>query len=168
MPNGLKKLLPFILPIIALILVIVVVSRWYNNRTEEEIALPDYSEGLEIENLSQSELEALDNMRLGVGNYEKITMTGEHSGEIRYEISDDKVYLTVTVALPETNNVYQLWLLDNTGAYSKSNVLTYGKGGFYTALAISVSKLPITLVVSEDVLTASLPENEVLRGTIAE
>ncbi|MDR0463317.1 MAG: hypothetical protein LBG64_03810 [Pseudomonadales bacterium] len=168
MQNTVKKLLPFVLPIIALVLVVMVVARWYSDRTEESMNIPELTEGLEIENLSETELTALENMRRGVGNFQTVAMTGVHTGEIRYEVQGDSVVVSVIANLPEgtLGQRYVLWSRDAENNFVQISELQFLKGGFSAGLVVSIDRLPLTFIVSEDGLNAIAPENELLIGTI--
>jgi hypothetical protein len=165
MQSNLKKLLPFVLPLIALILIIIIVSRWYRGQTNNSIATPEYTEGLEIENLSQSELEALENIKQGLGDYQKVDFTGVYTGEVRYEVKEDRLFLSITANLPETAAAYTLWLTSGATT-TRSNDLTLSKTGYHTALVTTIDKLPLTLIISEDTANAATPSKELLRATV--
>ena len=80
-----KKYLPLILPTIAVLVLLFLGVRWYQNRTKTPLTPPEVTAGQEIENLSASELATLENLQKGMGNYKTIKMTGSGIGEIRYE-----------------------------------------------------------------------------------
>ncbi|MDO5561383.1 MAG: hypothetical protein Q4G02_01245 [bacterium] len=156
-----KKFLPFILPALAVILVVVFAYRFYQQRTAERLPTPEVTAGAEIEELSVAELEALEKMGRGVGNYETAKMTGDQgNGEIRFEKKNDKVYFTVTANLPESKEDYKLWLKQaDAEKFVASKALTLGKAGLIAATAADANTLPLTVEVR-------LQEQVVLRGEV--
>lgn len=145
-----KKFLPFVLPIAALLLVIFFVYRWYQQRTETNMPTPEVTAGAEIEELSVSELESLERMSRGVGNYQTAKLSGdEYEAEARYEKKDDKVYVTVTANVPEiVAGKYELWLKSGVATeFSKSKDLDLGKAGYWAAVVISEDNLPLEIEV---------------------
>lgn len=156
-----KKFLPFALPVLAVILVVVFAYRFYQQRTAERLPVPEVTAGAEIEELSVAELEALEKMGRGVGNYETAKMTGDQGGgEVRFEKKDDKVYFTVTANLPETEEDYKLWLKQaGSEEFVASKVLNLGKAGLIVATAVDADALPLALEVR-------LQEQVVLQGEV--
>lgn len=149
-----KKFLPYILPALAVILVVVFAVRWYKNRTATPLDAPEVSAGAEIEELSVSELESLENMSRGLGKYESTKLASDQAdtnstGEVRFEKKDNKVYFTVTANLPEiVAGNYQLWLKTaGSDQFVPSKPLTLGKAGLIAATALAQENLPVTLEV---------------------
>ncbi len=159
-----KKLLPFILPAIALFAVVFFANRWYKDRTEEKMTVPEVTAGTEIEELSTAELEALEKLKQGEGNYKKLELESDHGlGEIRYEIKDDKVLLSINANLPTDNQqVYQLYLKDKQNPdYVFVKNFQWHKGGIMVSTAVNKANLPILIQVREGekiVLTGEIKE----------
>lgn len=156
-----KKFLPFILPMAAVVLVVIFAYRFYRERTAERLPTPAVTAGAEIEELSVAELAALEKMGQGVGDYQTVALTGDQGvGEIRFEKKDNKVYFTVTVNLPESEIDYQLWLKPNQSAdFVLSKVFTANKAGLIAATAVDDDALPLQVEVR-------LQEKTFFRGEI--
>ena len=146
-----KKISPYIFPAIVLGLVLLLVVRWYNLRTERmEAGL--LSEGVVIENLSEEEVQALSM----VEDYESVEMQSEQentSGEIRYEVVEDRVTFTVAASFPEAEEgaTYQVWLKETTSDVTRYAFdLELKKGGYMGSAAFSASLLPLEVVVRQE------------------
>jgi len=158
-----KKLYPYIFPAIALLLVLFLAFRWYNLRTARDGEISPFGEGVEIENLSETELEEV---LKGAGDYTTVDLigNGEATGEVRYEVKEDKVLFSVTAALAEaTDSAYQVWLqpVDGNG-YKKAFVLDYGKVGYFGSASVSSEALPFNVVISKEFNTVDSEVEEVL------
>jgi hypothetical protein len=162
-----KKFYPYILPTIALIIVGFLAYRWYDLRTQRDGEITPFAEGVEIENLSETEA---DRVIRGVGDFETAPLSGsgEAQGNIRYEIKDDKVSFSVTADLPELESgQYQVWLQDIDGkSRSKAFSLVMGKGGYMGSGALSADTVPFDVVVSQENTDDSEIEEVVLQGTV--
>ncbi len=157
-----KKFIPYIFPIIALIIVIVLAFNWYSNRTQEEIPTPPVSAGAEIEELSVSELEALDALGRGLGNFQTLDLIGQGGlGEVRYEKRDNQVFFTVVANLlaPDSGN-YQLFIKPAGAAdFIASEHFTFGKAGYLAGTVLDLTQLPVEIQVR-------LADQVVLEGTL--
>lgn len=165
-----KKYLPFILPVIALLVVGFLAFRWFSSRTTPEPVKPSpqLGEGVKIDNLSQDEFKKLS---LKNANTKTVKMvgTGEVAGEIRYEKQSDQVLITVEANLPElkAGEAYQVWLQPAGGGEKrKAFTLTAQKGGFMGNASISASALPFEVVVTKETRSDNTPELEVLTGKV--
>ncbi len=169
-----KKILPFIFPILAVVIVIFLASRWYESRTNEKVTNIDngISEGVKIEDLSQTESEKLKAFASGIGDFKSVDLIGddESEGKIRYEIKDNKIYLSIFATLPisdEIKDIYQVWIKgNNQNDWQKTNKLEFTKGGYLTNLAISDKYLPLEVLVSKELIDDTTIENIVLKGII--
>jgi hypothetical protein len=147
---NMKKVLPVLLPVLALIIVGVVAYRLYVRRTETRLQVPPVTAGTEIEELSAAELARLENLGKGVGDYEVVPMTCMSGmGEIRYEISENLVLYSVNANLPTSGGqVYELWLKENLATdFTKVKQLTENKGGLLVSGAVNKDDLPVILEV---------------------
>lgn len=162
-----KKFYPYILPTIALVIVVLLAFRWYNLRTQRDGEITPFGEGVEIENLSEVEA---DRVLRGVGDFETAPLTGseEAQGQVRYEVKDDKVNFSVTADLPQPESGhYQVWLQDaEETSRSKAFVLEMGKGGYMGSAAIDASKRPFDVVVSLEKTDDSNIEEVILKGSV--
>lgn len=164
-----KKVLPFVFPVAALLLVAFLAFRWYGQRTDRTGEISQFGEGVEIEELSSSEL---DSVIKGVGDYKTVELEGGDDvlGGIRYEIADGKVTFSVSASLPELEEgVYQVWLkATDSEATRKAFKLEYAKGGFMGSAAISAETLPFEVLVSREMSEDDIIEDIVLRGVISQ
>lgn len=163
-----KKFLPFVFPAIATVIVLLLAWRWFSLRTQKDDTSAPFAEGVEIENLSQSEV---SDSLTGVGDYETVDMVAEDEssmGDIRYEIKDGRVTLSVMANLPELEEgVYQVWFKEIDGeALRRAFTLEMSKGGYLGSAAISESVLPFEVLVSREMVTDDIVEQVLLRGTV--
>jgi len=148
MSKKLQNLLPYLLPLIALILVIIMFVRWYQGKTAETpISLLDSQ--LQVESLPS---EVQDSIIKGSPDYTTLDMQGvdQATGEVRYQIVDGKFNFTVTANLPESKEEYAVWLASPSDD-SKKRVfnLTYSKAGYIGSAAVSADVLPVKVVVAK-------------------
>ena len=163
-----KKFIPFLFPAIALLVVLMLTVRWYRantGRTEGKI-MP-FAEGVQIEDLNQTEMQRLSRMVRDI-NTVKLEGTGEASGEVRYDVVDGKVSFTVTAELPTlTEGKYQVWLKEVNGEKKRrAFVLEETKSGYLGSAAISADTLPFEVVVSKEVRDDDQMELPVLKGIV--
>ncbi len=163
-----KKFLPFLFPLIALVIVFVLVFRWYNTQTaNKQGKIPDFAAGTSIDPLSQT-----DSTRLKKPAKDTLTVdmqgTGNAIGQIRYEIKDGKVQFSVIANLPAPKDgVYQVWLQAVNGeSKKKAFTLELDKGGYIGSGSISADTLPFEVVVSLEKNNDDSMETPLLRGVI--
>ena len=171
--DNMKKYTPYIFPGLVFLLVFFLVFRWFQLRNQTNDL--DFSEGIEIENLS---LEEQKSVLSGVGDYSTVSLdpkeTEENSdamteepvgGVVRYAIEDGKVRFSVIVNAVDAQ--YSVWLRDpDTEELSKAFDLVPGKGGLVGSAALSTELLPVEVVVSTSADKAQAVESAVLRGMI--
>lgn len=167
-----KKALPFVFPVAALLLVAFLAFRWYGQQTTPEGDIAEFGEGVEIEELSSTEL---DNVIKGVGDFETIELepaseeqATQALGGVRYEIADGRVRFSVSASLPELESgMYQVWLkATDSDAVRKAFVLEYSKGGYMGSAAISEETLPFEVLVTREETDDDTPEEVILRGVL--
>jgi len=163
-----KKYLPYVFPSLAILIVIFLVFRWYSLNTKQTGEISKFAEGVEIENLSQTQAQETLN---GAGDYKTEDLKSfdeTSSGQLRYEVADGKVKFSVYANLPELKSgEYQVWLRDLNGKTSrKAFVLEDGKGGFMGSAAISSEVLPFEVVVSRENTTDNEIEEIILTGIL--
>jgi len=161
-----KKYTPYIFPLVVLSVVFLLVFRWYSMRTER-LDQDLFAEGIEIENLSESELaESVS----GVGDYINVDLasqTADSQGVVRYEIKDEKIRFSVMANLPNVDGDYRVWLKEVDGeAMREVFPLTFGKGGYVGSAALPSELLPFEIIVSEEPNAADVLETNILRGII--
>jgi hypothetical protein len=166
--NKLKQFLPFIFPSAAIVLVFILAFRWYRLRNDQIGKISEFAQGIEIEDLTEAERSSTLS---GVKDVKTVELQGdaeEVMGEIRYELSDDKVKFSVTAALPQEDaSQYQVWLKEVDGqAVRKAFTLEMLKGGYSGSAAISTETLPFEVVVSKEVVNDNLMEQILLRGVL--
>lgn len=182
-----KRYTPYIFPGIVLVIVLILVWRWYGLRAERAAQRLDFGEGVQIENLTDSEK---DSLRSGVGDLQSIELaqpkkttdsaddTSQEpsspgasktaSGVFRYELKDDRVVFSVIATLPEPEaGEYQVWLKEVNGdSVRKAFVLTMGKGGYEGSAAVPADLLPFEVIVSLENDTDSTVGDVVLQGVV--
>ena len=168
-----KKLSPYVFPAVVVLLVIFLISRWYDKRGQ----ISDYGEGIEIENLSEEEL---SDALTGVGDYTTVpleetspvqgetpTAASSLQGFLRYEIKDSKVKLSVTVSSFDPAANYYVWLRPtNSDEPKQAFILVEGKGGLIGSGAFSVDQLPVEILVTKGSGLGENRANVVLRGMV--
>lgn len=167
-----KRFTPYIFPLIVLAIVFFLVYRWYSMRSERTADTGQYGEGIEIENLSDTEA---DSVLRGAGDFETAPMAKSESstsevtgaGAIRYEVKDGKVRFSVAADLPEPEKPYNVWIRtvdgDNlTNAFS----LELGKGGYMGTAAVNEDQLPLEVIVSQADNKSEVLDTIILRGVV--
>ncbi len=153
-----KKFYPYVLPSLALIIVLFLAYRWYVVRTQRD-GMIGTTEGVQIEDLNTQEL---DRVMKGVGDFKSTELSGEEgTGSVRYEISDTKVLFSVTANLVEDD--YSVWVLGPGDTKpTKAFDLEYLKGGYTGSASLPVSELPLEVMVARGMGS----EQVVLSGTV--
>ncbi|MGD9129874.1 MAG: hypothetical protein PVJ09_05300 [Candidatus Woesebacteria bacterium] len=164
-----KKLYPYIFPALALLLVLFLAFRWYKLQTNRNSAISPFGEGVEIENLSETEIESV---LKGADDYQSVDLVGQKdlAGQVRYEIKDGRVYFTVVASLPAAEDaIYQVWLKDlASDKKQKAFTLEYGKAGYFGSAAVPEDALPFEVVVTKEKNAADDEMEEVLlRATLS-
>lgn len=148
MSKKLQSLLPYLFPLIAVILVVVMFARWYKGKTADApVSLLDSQ--LEVESLSA---QMQDSIIKGATDYKMLNMIGvdQAVGELRYQIKDNKLSFTVTANLPSSKEDYAVWLSDMNGAAKKRVFnLKYSKAGYVGSAMVSDDILPVKVLVSK-------------------
>lgn len=165
MSKKLQNFLPYLFPLIAIILVVVMFARWYKGKTAEApVSLLDSQ--LEVESLSA---QMQDSIIKGATDYKMLNMVGidQAVGEVRYQIKDNKLSFTVTANLPSSKEEYAVWLSDMDGAAKKRVFnLKYSKAGYVGSAMVSDDVLPVKVLVSKAsdlMLEDVLLQTEILR-----
>jgi hypothetical protein len=164
-----RRLLPFLFPLIALIVVLALAYRWFTTQTTRPIGTTTpFADQIAIEELNTN----ANTTRRPVKDMKSVEMKAaegsEAMGTIRYEIVDGKVYFTVAANLPELEKgKYQVWLKDvHNENRRKAFALTMEKGGYTGSAAISAQILPFEVLVSKEMSDDEQIEVTVLRGVI--
>jgi hypothetical protein len=163
-----KKLLPFVFPAAAFVLVAFLAFRWYGNQIGSAGDIAEFGEGVEIEELTQVER---DRVMKGAGDYKTVDLEGADDvmGQVRYEMIDGKVRFSISASLPELESgFYQVWLKAvDSEAIREAFVLNFSKGGYLGSAAISEETLPFEVLVTQELVDDAAPETTVLKGFIS-
>lgn len=166
-----KRVLPFIFPVAALLIVAFLAFRWYGQQSQSNGDIAEFGEGVEIEELSEAER---SRVMQGAGDYTSVSLeqpneaTEPAAGQVRYEVSDGKIRFSVFGNLPElASGFYQVWLkATDSEAIRKAFVLEMAKGGYTGSAAISEETLPFEVLVTREQNDDDTPEEVVLRGVV--
>lgn len=164
-----NKLLPFLFPLLALIIVLVLLFRWWQIRNQGAIS-PE-AQNVEVEELPLGSVSPTTSPT-AVRDLPSITLEpATHSGElangvVRYEVSNGKVSFTVQTNLPAPQaGKYQVWI-NKDQTLSKVAVLSETKGGYSASSSVEVSRLPLEVIVSREVTDDQQLETVLLRGRL--
>ncbi len=161
----LKQYYPFIIPTISLLLVLFLAFRWYNTRTQRDVA--DITQ-VEIEDLTQEELQIVQ----GTQDVSTVELESEPQepavGQVRFKSEGDRVLLTVSADLPELeNSYYQVWLSAQDLQPQPAFRLERSKAGYLGSASISKDQLPLEVIVTDQTgVTDSVMGKQLLRGMI--
>lgn len=169
-----KKFTPYVFPLVALLVVIFLLYRWYDMRTEKVVNPVEFGEGVEIENLSENELGSVlrgsnDITTVELENAQTDSAEPASTGVIRYDVVDNKVLFSVMAELPELEQgAYQVWLKEINGdGMRKAFSLEAGKGGMMGSASVSTELLPFEVVVSKEMsVSDETIETVILKGAI--
>lgn len=163
---NLKKYYPFIVPAIALILVIFLAFRWYNLRTQRQDMA---NEDIQIETLTEEEEREIVQ---GTEDVSTVPLESEVEepirGQVRYRVQDDRVLVNVSADLPQEEGVYQVWVKPEDAEEPRAAFeLTMNKGGYTGSGSLSADLLPLEVIVSQEMSPEDVTlETALLRGTI--
>ncbi len=168
--SQLKKLLPFIFPTAAIVLVIILGVRWFRLRQERTGQISEFAEGIEIEDLTDEATQQPLSEAEDLASLELINETDDEGvmGQVRYELDDERIRFSVFANLPETDATYQVWLQDLTGESRRpAFVLSRLKGGYIGSAAISAETLPFEVIVTKEENLDNEMEQILLRGVMS-
>lgn len=171
---NLKKYTPYIFPLLVFLLVFFLIFRWFQLRNERANNELNFSEGIQIENLSEDQQRSMlqaagdyDTVKLAPAGADDAMVKQDATGVIRYEVMGDKVLFSVIVTAMETAE-YHVWLHDaDTNELSPAFDLVVGKGGLVGTAAINTDLLPVEVVVSTSSDKTKVLDNVVLRGMLS-
>lgn len=162
-----KKFLPFVFPLVALLIVLFLAVRWYNTKTvhSDENKIADFG-AIKVDDLSQLGKNGTPQM---AKDLKTVALKGVSAqGEVRYDVVDNKLQFTVSTDLPQIKTgTYQVWLKQANGeARKKAFALTYSKGGYVGSAEVSADALPFDIVVSKKLHNDDTLEEVLMMGTI--
>lgn len=166
-----KKLLPFVFPCIAFLIVVFLAVRWYNAKTRRDDGkIADLAQDVKIDDLGQTPINKLPQMH-GAKDEKSVPLTGADSsnqGMVRYDVNNGKVYFTVTADLPSPGNgYYQVWLMSQQDQVQrKAFRLQLSKGGYVGSADVSMDLLPFDITVSHKTTDTNDLETAMLKGTV--
>lgn len=146
---NLKKYYPFIVPTIALLLVIFLAFRWYNLRTQREDMTMEND--IEIETLTpEEELGIIQ----GTEDVSTVPLDSEVDepvlGQVRYRIEDERILLSVSADLPEEEQ-YQVWIrAEDEEMPRRAFELSFNKAGFTGSGSLSTELLPFEVIITQE------------------
>lgn len=162
-----KKYSPYILPAAVLIVVLLLVFRWYSNRTQPVSQGELFGEGVQIEDLTDQE--AREVMTGSNPDIKTVQLVGdsESTGMVRYDLEEDKVRFSVIANLPESSTPYNVWLKEVDGeAMRNAFSLEMGKGGYVGSAALPANLLPFEVIVSTQANQEQVLDNVIMKGVI--
>lgn len=167
-----KKFLPIVVIASAVALSACSPSRWFG-RGDNEPKVSDYGAGIEIEELSGENKDAL--LRTPVADLEtlpleKATETADAasgSGVVRYQIEGEDATFLVTTDLDVNVAPYSVWVrgsdMDNLTLAFK---LQDGKGGAWGSASVPLSRLPLEVLVTSTDSKAEVLDQTILKVVI--
>ncbi len=164
-----KKIYPYILPAIALLIVIFLAYRWYSQRTERKSDISQFGDNVEVEELSEEEKQQIVEGTQDMNTVQLNTEKEDVFGEVRYDIKDDKVLVNVNANLPELNQgSYQVWFtnMESDEDKTKAFKLEYSKAGYIGNGSVSSLVLPFKVIVSQEYTDDNNIEEVIFTGEI--
>ena len=162
-----KKIYPYILPTIALIIILVLTIKWYTNRTDQNGNGGTINDGVQIEDITTDQA---DEVLKGSTDVKKVKLTGSEdaSGEVRYEFKDEKVYFSVSLSAAEVDQGgYEVWLRSpEDDSKKRAFIMEFGKAGYFGSAAVPKDILPVEIVVTREEIHDLTMEEVIVSGTI--
>lgn len=164
-----NKLVPFIFPLIALVIVLALLLRWYSLRTN-----PNGQISQEGQNIEVTDISAEDEARISRGAQDLQSIDLEPAatdsaqaaqGRVRYETVDGKLNFSISAILAQPQGIYQVWLRSE-GQTTKAMQLELEKGGWMASGSISIEHLPLQIIVSQESNNDNTMEVIILNGQI--
>ncbi|MCL2110200.1 hypothetical protein FWH30_01295 [Microgenomates group bacterium] len=170
-----KEFLPFVLPLLAIVVVIFLGWQWISLRTKDEGVVPETSEKIEITEISADEQAKLDNIAKGLGDFRTSVLTQKSlslvgAAQVRYDFEGDKVYANVIANLPSpaAGTYYQVYLKEGgSEEWQKSEALALSKSGYLAQFVSAAGKLPIGVRVTLESAGTPAGENVLFEGEIS-
>lgn len=173
-----RRIAPFIFPALALLIVAVLLYRWYSLRTAREGRLTpgeSVTQVEELEGLAQATPGAKLSLLPGAPDMQTVDLKPQATssaalanviGVVRYRMEKEEVSLGVFAELPDQKTgVYQVWL-QGAGQAIKVFALELGKGGYTGSMTIHRGQLPVDVIVSYEQTNDSKIEQIILKGRI--
>lgn len=168
-----KKLTPYIFPLVVILIVFFLVYRWFVIRTEKGIDPSSMNEGIQIEDLSS---EKASSLLRGSNDLESTPLTPDDAtaqedvvgtGTIRYEVVEGKVNFSVIADLPENETGYQVWIrTQDKDNLTLATQLEAAKGGYMSTISVAEDQLPLEVMVTTAKDKSRVLDTVILRGMI--
>lgn len=164
-----RNYLPYIFPVIAILIIGALVFNWYRQNTQPQGQISEFARDIQVEELSTpvgvtTPVEDLNTVQLD--SAEGV----EASGVVRYSQEGDQLAISVIATLPQLEQgMYQVWLreIDGEGLVKVAS-LEMNKGGYQANFRLSAENLPFQVVVSQETTDDEQLETEVLSATLEE
>lgn len=168
--KDMQKSLSYLLPLVALLILVMLVFRWYNSiRPEGEVS--GSAEGIEITDLTsddQAPLGVEDSISIPLEPNEEV---GQYQGEIRLGNEPDESGSTpfsISASLPELEDgegFYQVWFEGEKGR-KKAMRLSYKKGGYMGEGKLSSEFTSLKMTISKEMNDDDEIEEVMMEGTV--
>ncbi len=181
-----RRLLPFIFPLIAFLIVVFLLIRWFNLRapragqinlndlkTQVEELLPDSRSDMNSPRPASSDSSGLssasDLPSISLEPLADATGSAQAAqGTVRYMTEDSQVKLQVFADLaPLSTGWYQVWT-QSSGSAQPQRVaqLSSQKGGYVASFNLPLASLPTEIVISEESKNDAQLERILLKGRL--
>lgn len=148
-----KALIPFILPLVVLIILGAAFWRWVQNNSQPAIDPNAASvEVMEVDEASVTELAR------GAADVPTLNMVApanapedavDAHARIRYQIDGNNASLLLLATVPDQTQTYTAWFKPaNSDVLTRAFVLEEGKGGLMGSASVPVSSLPLTVYLT--------------------
>lgn len=173
-----RQITPFIFPALALLIVIVLLFRWYSLRTAREGRLAPGATSTQVEELDlqrQATEGAKLDLQPGAPDMQTVDLkpqattsaeVAQATGVVRFRLENEEVSFGVFADLPELKSgTYQVWV-QGAGQPTKVFALEMGKAGYTGSMTVNRGQLPIDVIVSYEVTNDNKVEQIILKGRI--
>lgn len=164
-----QKYTQYLIPLLVFGLVFILVFRWYSQRTEQLGPEELFGEGVEIEDLTDSQEQPAFVLTEDVQTIPMEGLVDNARGEVRYEFTEDgRVRFSVTANLPDPEaDEYQVWLKEVDGeAMRRAFSLRINKVGYLGSAALPADLLPFEILVSNATEVSQVTDNVLLRAVL--
>lgn len=179
-----KKIVPFIFPLVAFLIVLFLLYRWYTIQVVRRGQINLNGSQTQVEELSTFPTPVVsptarigaDSVR-GAADLKTIPLSPVASGSaelpltpgsIRYQVVDQAMELTVFADLPNlTAGQYQVWVQQGS-SLTKAFTLVAEKGGYTGSMTLPLSRLPVEMTVSWEQFNDNKLEQSLLKASITQ
>lgn len=169
--SGMKALIPFILPLVVLIILGAAFWRWVQNNSKPEIS--DQAASVEVTDVDEA---TTSELARGAADVPTVTMvapenapadTTDSQARVRYQISGDTASLLVLASLANPAETYTVWFKPaNSDVLTRAFVLEEGKGGLMGTASVPVSSLPLTVYLTTAESAADVAANTYFQAVV--